>query len=190
MTAVMDTAWHASALAMRDDGKNANEVADEIGKHPATIRKLFARNPPASSNGHGDPGLIPGQTTVDDHLPPEDDPEHPDTLAEFRGEAGAMPPSRAVDPQDGFFDVAWDDARLLEVLEAREETRAAKLSASKAHKINDDEAKALLEGYSLAVGEVARIGRFRIKKTRREGSDVSFTTEPREQLQIAVDSGE
>jgi hypothetical protein len=48
--------------------------------------------------------------------------------------------------------------------------------------------KALLAGYSLEVGEVARIGRFRIKKTRREGSEVSFVTEPREQLRIAVDS--
>lgn len=192
-SASVEIDWAAEAVRLRrEENMPTADIAQRVDRSPSRVRRVLAEaNTDRAMNGRGD---IPGQTTVDDHLPPEDDPEHPDTLAEFRGEAGEpvgpMPPSRAVDPQDGFFDVTWDDERLLAVLEEREKTREAKLTASKAHKLKDDEAKALLGGYSLAVGEVARIGRFRIKKTRREGSDVSFTTEPREQLQIAVDSGE
>jgi predicted transcriptional regulator len=188
MAATVDTEWQERVLALKAEGMSSAEIAEAVGKHAATVRKVIARAK-ESTNGHGP---IEGQTTVDDHLPPEDDPEHPDTLAEFRAEAGEavgpMPPSRAVDPQDGLFDKVWDDANLLSALEAREKTREKKLTASKAHKLKDDEVKGLLAGYSLEVGEVARIGRFRIKKTRREGNEVSFVTEPREQLQIAVDS--
>lgn len=194
-------------------GKSAPTVRKAIAKAREAGEVFPGDEVHAATNGNGhhaispedaerlaqaaESGEIPGQTTVDEQLgdvPPEDDPEPVDPLDEFRAEAGeavgAMPPSRAVDPQDGLFDVTWEDSDLEAILEAREETRAEKLSAAKAHKIKDDEAKALLEKYTLAVGEVARIGRFRIKKTRSEGNEVSFTTEPREQLRIAVDPGE
>jgi chromosome segregation and condensation protein ScpB len=187
MAATVDTEWQERVLALKAEGMSSAEIAEAVGKHAATVRKVIARakndEPWDGARAHSE---------GDAAIPAEDDPEHPDTLAEFRAEAGEavgpMPPSRAVDPQDGMFDKVWEDANLLAVLEEREKTREKKLTASKAHKLKDDEAKALLAGYSLEVGEVARIGRFRIKKTRREGSEVSFTTEPREQLRIAVDS--
>jgi hypothetical protein len=36
------------------------------------------------------------------------------------------------------------------------------------------------------VGEVARVGRFRIKKTQPSSRDVSFTTNPQARLNIGV----
>lgn len=80
----MDTTWHGPALRLRDEGKDAVEVGEAVGKHPATVRKLFARNPPASTNGHATidaetverlrAAAIPGQATVDDHLAPNGHP--------------------------------------------------------------------------------------------------------------------
>ena len=109
------------------------------------------------------------------------------SIRERAAQANSVPPSSAVDPQEGLFDQTWDNPDLETALEEREETRAAKLTATKDHKIKDDAVKALLANYSLAVGEVARIGRFRIKKREVKGNDVSFTTAPREQLSIEVD---
>jgi hypothetical protein len=188
MAATVDTEWQERVLALKAEGMSSAEIAEAVGKHAATVRKVIAR-------AKGDEPLPPPDGDARYRFaPPEDDPDHPgwagrDEFVAEAGEAvGPMPPSRAVDPQDGLFDKVWDDPALLAALEAREKTREAKLTAAKAHKIKDDGVKALLAGYSLEVGEVARIGRFRIKKTRREGSEVSFVTEPREQLRIAVDS--
>jgi hypothetical protein len=199
-----ETDWQETAVRMRREQQAATaDIAEAVGRSESQVRRVLAKanaeraiNGAPSSNGNGPHDVIPGQTTVDDHLEPEDDPESPgwagrDEFVDEAGESvGPMPPSRAVDAQDGMFDVVWDDATLLDALEAREKTREAKLTAGKAHKLKDDAVKALLDGKPLEVGAVARIGRFRIKKTRREGNEVSFTTEPREQLSIAVDPGD
>lgn len=92
----------------------------------------------------------------------------------------------AVDPQDGLFDKQFDDSDLEAALEERERLREQRLDVSAQFKIADTEAKDKLGAYELAVGEVARVGRFRIKKTRRQGSEVAFETAPREQLSIGT----
>ena len=92
----------------------------------------------------------------------------------------------AVDPQDGMFDKQWDDEQLVAALEERERIREQRLSVNAEFKTADAAVKDKLLDYSLAVGEVARVGRFRIKKTRRAGNEVSFETAPREQLSIGT----
>jgi hypothetical protein len=73
---------------------------------------------------------------------------------------------------------------LLTALREREEKREARLSANKDFKLKDDEVKALLVNFHLAVGEQARVGEFVIKKTQTAGNEVSFTTSPSERLGI------
>lgn len=92
----------------------------------------------------------------------------------------------AVDPQDGLFDKTWDDSELEAALEERERHREQRLAAQREFKVADDAAKEKLAGFHLEVGEVARVGRFRIKKTRVDGNSVAFDTAPRDQLRIGT----
>lgn len=94
--------------------------------------------------------------------------------------------SSAVDPQDGLFDKQWDDGELEAALEAREEKRVARLIAQGEFKVANDDVQHKLDAYELAVGEVARIGRFRIKKTQPQPNHVEFTTDPAPRLNIGV----
>jgi hypothetical protein len=91
------------------------------------------------------------------------------------------------DPQDGMFDKEWSDPDLEAALEAREASKDRRSTANKDFKVKDTVVKDRLNQFSLAVGEVARVGRFRIKKERRAGNSISFETEPREQLSIKTD---
>src|SRR4051794_8993226 len=77
MSAVSDvsTDWQAEVLDLKRQGMTSAQIAEVVGKHAATVRKVIARAK--------DDDPIPGQTTADDHLEPEADP-----LDEFRGEAG------------------------------------------------------------------------------------------------------
>lgn len=96
----------------------------------------------------------------------------------------------AVDGQDGLFDKQWSDDGLEAALEERERIREQRADVNAQYKTADKDVKDQLARFELAVGEVARIGRFRIKKTRRAGSEVSFETAPREQLTIGlIDDG-
>lgn len=96
-----------------------------------------------------------------------------------------------VDPQDGLFDKQFADADLEAALEERERIRQHRAEVNAEFKTADKEAKELLAGFELAVGEVARVGRFRIKKTATPARDVSFETAPGERLNIGViDDGE
>lgn len=95
------TDWQAEALRLRaTTSMQPVDIGEAVGKHPATIRKLFARTPETDYGAN-----IPGQTTVDEQIAaspgepdqPEDDPErHVDPLDQFRAEAGEavgpMPP--------------------------------------------------------------------------------------------------
>jgi hypothetical protein len=95
--------------------------------------------------------------------------------------------SSAVDAQEGLFDKQWDDTDLEAALEDREAKREEKLTAKKAFDIADDNAKGLLANYELAVGEVARIGRFRIKRTQAAARHIEFDTDPAPRLSIATE---
>jgi hypothetical protein len=91
-----------------------------------------------------------------------------------------------VDPQDGLFDKQWEDADLEAALEERERLRQHKLAVTKEYKLTDDTAKDLLGRFELAVGEVARVGRFRIKKTQPAPTHVEFDTVPQPRLNIGL----
>jgi hypothetical protein len=45
--------WEAEALSLKDQGLSTAEIADQVGKHPASVRRLVARQPEPSSNGNG-----------------------------------------------------------------------------------------------------------------------------------------
>jgi hypothetical protein len=80
-----------------------------------------------------------------------------------------------------------DDANLEAALEERETLRVAKLEAQREFKDKDDNVRDRLAEFSLAVGEVARVGRFKIKKVQRQPVDVSFSTAPQPRLDIKAD---
>ena len=91
-----------------------------------------------------------------------------------------------VDPRDGLFDKEFTDEQLEAALEEREQLRVRRLEAQSAFKVADKAAKDKLVEFSLAVGEVARVGRFRIKKTSTAPREVSFETAGSERLNIKV----
>lgn len=109
-----------------------------------------------------------------------------------------MPPSNnserartggGVDPQDGLFDKQFTSDDLEAALEERERIRIHRSEVNAEYRTADETAKDLLAGFELAVGEVARVGRFRIKKTATPPRSVSFETEGSERLTIGVIEG-
>lgn len=92
----------------------------------------------------------------------------------------------AVDAQDGFWDHQWEDSGLEAALEERQRIKEQRADVQAEFKTADTAVKTKLEEYNLAVGEVARCGRFKIKKSQRAGAAVSFETSPREQLTIGT----
>lgn len=100
MSAMADTAtdWQREVLDLKAQGLTSAQIAEAVGKHAATVRKVIARAkddgaltesgtawPEGDGDGPDEP--YPGQTTVDDFTDP---------LEEFRAEAGEavgpMPP--------------------------------------------------------------------------------------------------
>jgi hypothetical protein len=100
--------WLAEAVSLRAQDLSERQIAESVGKAPSTVHswlvKYEAGDVTVNGNGHNDDfevkvngeavghgaegmaaalgAMIPGQTTVDDHLPPSeepppaDDPEH------------------------------------------------------------------------------------------------------------------
>jgi hypothetical protein len=91
-----------------------------------------------------------------------------------------------VDAQDGLFDKVIEDGDLIAALERREEARARKLSATKAYKVEDDNAKSLLVNHDIQVGDTVRAGRFRLTKTAIAANHVEFDTSGSERLSIGT----
>jgi hypothetical protein len=107
-TVPIDSAWAQEAIRRSSEGQDAANIAVAVGKNAATVRKVLRaareqgvlpRDPiadsnrgiPANGNGHhSEPDVIPGQTTVDDHLTDEeiDQRERSEALAEFQAESG------------------------------------------------------------------------------------------------------
>lgn len=94
--------------------------------------------------------------------------------------------SSSVDAQESMFDKVIEDDELLAALDEREEKRAARLEANGAFKIAADNAKDLLVNHHIEVGEVVRVGRHRIKKTRIAPTSVSFDTSGSERLNFGL----
>jgi hypothetical protein len=79
---------------------------------------------------------------------------------------------------------------LEEALETREKRKNSKNELTRQFREADDRAKALLSEFELADGEVARCGRFRIKKVTSAARSVSFETSPKSRLAIEADKDE
>jgi hypothetical protein len=77
-----------------------------------------------------------------------------------------------------------DNADLATLLDERGRLNDERLAAIRAFDEKDRQAKARLSEYELAVGEVARVGRWKVKKQRRAGGDREFTVAPSEPLRI------
>lgn len=97
----------------------------------------------------------------------------------------AVVPQTALDEQ-----VIEDRKDLEEALETREKRKNSKNELTRQFKEADERAKALLSEFELADGEVARVGRFRIKKVVSTARSVSFETQPKSRLQIEADKDE
>lgn len=91
-----------------------------------------------------------------------------------------------VDPQEGLFDQTIDDTNLETLLDQRATARQKKLDAAKAFKEKDDLVKARLSEFELAVGEVARVGKYRIEVKRTEGGHREFDVGAGSRLQIKL----
>jgi len=79
-----------------------------------------------------------------------------------------------------------DNADLAALLDERGSLNEARLAAIREFDEKDRQCKARISEYELAVGEVARVGRWKIKKQRRAGGDREFTVAPSEPLQIKL----
>lgn len=92
----------------------------------------------------------------------------------------------APDAQDGLFDHQWTDEDLLAALEEREQIKERRRVVNGEYKVADDAVKHELERFSLAPGEVARIGRFKIKKTQTAERHVEFDAGASNRLSITT----
>lgn len=93
----------------------------------------------------------------------------------------------APDDQIEFDEKQIDNADLAALLDERGRLNDKRLAAIRAFEEKDRQAKARLSEFELAVGEVARCGRWKIRKMRRAGGDRQFTVAPSEPLQIKLD---
>jgi hypothetical protein len=112
MAATVDTEWQERVLALKAEGMSSAEIAEAVGKHAATVRKVIARakGDERCLRPIGETGTIrcrPRMTRSTRTRSPTS------SVAEAGEAVGPMPPSRAVDPQDGLFDKVWDDPALL-----------------------------------------------------------------------------
>jgi len=87
--------------------------------------------------------------------------------------------------QLGMDEEILEDMELEEALEKRSEYRDQLAGPQVAYKEADDRAKALIEE-RLEIGDVARVGRFRVTREMKPGRDVSFTTEAKAGVSITA----
>lgn len=94
----------------------------------------------------------------------------------------------SVDGQTGMFDreIADQGGSLEQLLDERETLKKKKSDATKKFKEKNDLVKARLGEFNLTVGEVARVGKYRIEVTRAEGGHRSFDVGDSERLNIKL----
>lgn len=142
---VAEIEWQAEALSLKAQGLSSAEIADKVGKHPATVRKVLARandepEPPSNGNGHGpidaetaarlrdaatgdgDPpaGPIPGQIDIDgaeahDNAGGGDALTAYDRFKEEAGEAVGPMPPREMDGGEPVTEVRLQGTRQLAI---------------------------------------------------------------------------
>lgn len=95
-----------------------------------------------------------------------------------------MPPT--AQPQTALDEKVIDDSELEKALDDRERAKGAKAEATSVFKTKDDVVKGKLDDLGLEVGQVARIGRFRIEKRQTESSHVEFERGGGEKLSIKL----
>lgn len=99
--------------------------------------------------------------------------------------------SATEDPQDGLFDKLIEDASLEELIDQREALREKAATAKSKFNDKDVLVKARLGEFELAVGEVARVGKYRIANKRTAGGHREFDVAPSSRLTIGlIDTGE
>lgn len=91
---------------------------------------------------------------------------------------------RAV-PQMALDETTVEDAKLEAALESRQRSKAEASDARAEYSKADEHARSLLAQLELDEGPV-RIGRFRIERKRSEARSVSFETEAKERIAIAL----
>jgi hypothetical protein len=92
----------------------------------------------------------------------------------------------SVDAQDGLFDQEIDDTSLEALLDEREDLNEKRLEANRKFKEKHDLVKARLGEFNIAVGEVARVGKYRIEKRPSQGGHREFDVAPGERLTIKL----
>lgn len=97
-----------------------------------------------------------------------------------------------LDPQLALDETAITNPDLEAALERRLRAQQDVTEVRGTYKVHHKEATRLIEAIADFEPDTAlRVGRFRITKTHIDGRDVSFTTEPRDQLRIGlVEDGE
>jgi hypothetical protein len=94
--------------------------------------------------------------------------------------------SLTIDPQTELQERELDSPSLLKALQERQDAKDDLKQHRKTFKEADDRAKALLSEFSLADGEVARIGQYKITKKHIAPKTVSFETDPTSRIQISL----
>jgi len=76
------------------------------------------------------------------------------------------------------------DAQLEQLLDEREDARAARLDAQRAFDSADAKAKARIETHDIGLDAAIRVGRYRISRTMSEGGHRDFEILPKPQTKI------
>lgn len=95
-------------------------------------------------------------------------------------------PLHAVEPQTGFDEQVIEDSDLEDALEERQVAKIALSEQRKAFKEAKAAADTEVAKLELPDGHAVRVGRFRITRTAIPGRSVSFETDARSQISIAV----
>lgn len=80
-----------------------------------------------------------------------------------------------------------DDAVLEDALEDRWKRRASAMELGRKYQEADKVAKGLVEALGLSIGEVIRVGRFRIEKRATAAREVSFETKAGSRIAVTAD---
>lgn len=111
----------------------------------------------------------------------QETPDNVTPIGDAMGAAKAMPQE-----QIGLEDKFIEDPDVVQVLEEREELKAAKKKATKEYNDKHAAAKDRIEKLAIPIGGAVRVGRFRLERTPVAGRSVSFEIAETTRVAIAV----